>query len=61
MRQLFQRYLHELILETWSLLINEVDQKFKDKEKGKKYNDVIKQGMNDLFTLFNEQYLPNNY
>ena len=57
--RLFQRYLRELILETWSLLINEVDQEFKDKEKGKEYDEVIKQRMNELFTLFDEQYLPN--
>ncbi|KAK8852979.1 hypothetical protein M9Y10_017976 [Tritrichomonas musculus] len=57
--RLFQRYFRELILESWSLTITEIDQKYSEFKKSEKYKKELEKKVNELiFTLKN--YFPSH-
>ena len=59
--RLFQRYVREMILESWSLTINKLDQKYDNKTKSKNYDKELVAMRKKLYDILNE-YLPeNNY
>ena len=45
--RLFQKYVREMILESWSIMINNFDEEFFDKSENKKYRKQI-DDLNDL-------------
>ncbi|KAK8889422.1 hypothetical protein M9Y10_034168 [Tritrichomonas musculus] len=56
--RLFQRYIREMILQSWSLMINELDQKYMNKKKGTKYEEELNNNISNLYKSL-EKYLPN--
>ena len=54
--RLFQKYVREMILEAWSLTINEVDEKFFNREENEKYKEEVDE-LNDLhLSIYSERY-----
>lgn len=57
--KLFQRYIREMILESWSLMINKLDQKYKNKVKGDIYDAELVENRKQLYKLLSN-FLPDS-
>ena len=59
--RLFRRYVREMILESWSLMMSEIDDKYEmkpeTKETIKEYENDINNGMNEVYNLL-DPYFP---
>lgn len=54
---LFQRYFRELILESWSLMMNELDMEFVDKPKDKHFENALIAKRKELYKSLDE-FIP---